>query len=70
MLPHGPDTNAFEKASTVELVPQKLTNTLAFMFETRYPQHVTAWAVKDAAMQANYQDCWTGLKRNFTGKPL
>jgi homogentisate 1,2-dioxygenase len=69
MLPHGPDANAFEKASTAELGPQKLGNTLAFMFETRYPQHVTKWAVQDAALQANYQDCWTDLKRNFTGKP-
>jgi homogentisate 1,2-dioxygenase len=69
MLPHGPDANAFAKASTAELAPQKLGNTLAFMFETRYPQHVTKWAVEDAALQATYQDCWPGLKRNFTGKP-
>src|SRR5215468_1023091 len=38
MLPHGPDTEAFDKASSSELKPQKLANTLAFMFETRYPQ--------------------------------
>ena len=37
MLPHGPDADAFTKASTVELQPRKLTNTMAFMFETRYP---------------------------------
>ncbi len=36
MLPHGPDATAFEKASTVELKPHKLTDTLAFMFETRF----------------------------------
>ncbi|MGL4496657.1 MAG: homogentisate 1,2-dioxygenase, partial [Beijerinckiaceae bacterium] len=41
MLPHGPDTDAFNHASTNELKPIKLTNTLAFMFETRYAQHVT-----------------------------
>jgi homogentisate 1,2-dioxygenase len=70
MLPHGPDAQAFEKASTAELSPQKLANTLAFMFETRYPQHVTAWAVQDAALQKDYQGCWAELKRNFTGKPL
>jgi homogentisate 1,2-dioxygenase len=69
MLPHGPDANAFEKASNVELAPQKLTGTLAFMFETRYPQHVTKWAAEGAALQSDYQDCWAGLKRNFTGKP-
>jgi homogentisate 1,2-dioxygenase len=69
MLPHGPDEQAFGKASSVELTPHKLTNTLAFMFETRYPQHVTKWASEGAALQPNYQDCWQGLKRNFTGKP-
>ena len=35
MLPHGPDHDAFEKASTGILKPHKLINTLAFMFETR-----------------------------------
>ena len=42
MLPHGPDAQAFEHASNVELKPVKLTGTLAFMFETRFPQRVTA----------------------------
>jgi hypothetical protein len=41
MLPHGPDTPAFEHASNVELKPTKLTGTMAFMFETRFPQRVT-----------------------------
>ena len=41
MLPHGPDAQAFEHASNVELKPVKLTGTLAFMFETRFPQRVT-----------------------------
>ena len=41
MLPHGPDNDAFTAASTVELAPQKLENTMSFMFETRFPQHLT-----------------------------
>ena len=48
MLPHGPDVEAFEKASNVELKPHKLEGTLAFMFETRFPQRVTAFAAADA----------------------
>jgi homogentisate 1,2-dioxygenase len=44
MLPHGPDADAFEKASTAELKPHKLEGTMAFMFETRLPQRVTAYA--------------------------
>ena len=48
MLPHGPDTDAFEQASNAELKPVKLTNTLAFMFETRFRQRLTKYAA-DAA---------------------
>jgi homogentisate 1,2-dioxygenase len=69
MLPHGPDRGAWEKASTVELKPHKLTNTLAFMFETRYPQHLTRYAATLATLQPAYADCWEGLDRRFNGHP-
>jgi homogentisate 1,2-dioxygenase len=69
MLPHGPDANAFEKASSVELKPHKLGNTLAFMFETRLPQRVTRFAAEEAPLQADYRDCWRGLKKRFNGTP-
>ena len=36
MSGHGPDAATFERASRAELVPQKLDDTLAFMFESRY----------------------------------
>ena len=36
-FPHGPDHDAWIKATTAELVPEKLADTMAFMFETRYP---------------------------------
>ncbi len=65
MLPHGPDMDAFEHASTVELKPVKLTNTMAFMFETRYPQRVTAYAATSPTLQTDYIDCWSGLKKHF-----
>jgi homogentisate 1,2-dioxygenase len=69
MLPHGPDATAFEKASSVELKPVKLTNTLAFMFETRFPQHLTSYAASVETLQTDYIDCWSGLDKKFTGKP-
>jgi homogentisate 1,2-dioxygenase len=69
MLPHGPDKEAFEKASSVELRPHKLTNTLAFMFETRYPQHLTKYAASLPSLQPDYADCWQGLDKRFDGKP-
>ncbi len=58
MLPHRTDTEAFEKASTVDLQPHKLTRTMAFMFETRFPQKVTAYAA-----------CWANLARHGSALP-
>ena len=69
MLPHGPDADAFEKASSAELKPVKLTNTLAFMFESRLPQRVTKFAAEAPFRQPGYADCWKPLRKNFTGKP-
>ena len=67
MVPHGPDVEAFEKASTAELAPHKLDNTLAFMFESRYRFLPTAYAMKSGALDVNYANCWSGLKDQFKG---
>ncbi len=65
MLPHGPDVQAFEHASNGELKPVKLTGTMAFMFETRFPQRVTRYAAELPELQENYTDCWEGLHKHF-----
>jgi homogentisate 1,2-dioxygenase len=65
MLPHGPDAAGFEKASAAELKPQKLDGTMAFMFETRYPQQVSDYAASLDSLQSDYTECWTGLERRF-----
>jgi homogentisate 1,2-dioxygenase len=65
MLPHGPDASAFDHASNVELKPVKLTGTLAFMFETRFPQRVTKYAAELPTLQKDYIDCWRDLKKMF-----
>jgi homogentisate 1,2-dioxygenase len=65
MLPHGPDREAFEQASTVELKPVKMTGTMAFMFETRFPQRVTEYAATSAVLDDNYAECWQGLDKRF-----
>ncbi|PZW39427.1 homogentisate 1,2-dioxygenase [Humitalea rosea] len=65
MLPHGPDTLAFTGASTATLQPRKLEGTMAFMFETRLPQRVTAFAAGLAQLQHDYADCWAGLQKRF-----
>lgn len=68
MVPHGPDAEAFEKASTAELTPHKLDNTLAFMFESRYRFVPTAFALQSWALDSAYASCWQGLQDNFNGK--
>ncbi|MFT4268254.1 MAG: homogentisate 1,2-dioxygenase [Xenophilus sp.] len=65
MVPHGPDEEAFEKASSVDLKPQKLENTLAFMFESRYRFIPTAFALNTAPLDTGYADCWAGLQDQF-----
>jgi homogentisate 1,2-dioxygenase len=65
MVPHGPDEEAFEKASHADLKPQKLDNTLAFMFESRLRFIPTAWALQSPALDTDYADCWAGLKDQF-----
>lgn len=69
MLPHGPDKNAFEGASNSKLQAEKLDNTMSFMFETRFPQHLTEFAAKEAPLQDDYIECWTDLEKHFDGTP-
>jgi homogentisate 1,2-dioxygenase len=69
MLPHGPDKNAFEGASNAKLKAEKLEETMSFMFETRFPQHLTWFAAKDAPLQDDYIDCWASLEKKFDGTP-
>jgi len=68
MLPHGPDAEAFARASTEDLKPVRQSGTLAFMFETRLPQQVTEFASKLETLDAAYQDCWDGIGKQFDGK--
>lgn len=65
MVPHGPDTDAFEKASAATLAPHKLDNTLAFMFESRYRFVPSAYAMNGGTLDANYLQCWDGLRDEF-----
>jgi homogentisate 1,2-dioxygenase len=61
-VPHGPDAEAFEKASGATLAPHKLDDTLAFMFESRWRFRPTAWAMGCGALDESYADCWKGLR--------
>ena len=65
MVPHGPDEEAFDKASRAALAPHKLDNTLAFMFESRFRFIPTPFAMQSPALDSDYADCWTGLKDHY-----
>ncbi len=65
MLPHGPDAAAFARASAAELKPHKLEGTMAFMFESRHRQRVSAFAADAPQRQAGYADCWADLPKSF-----
>jgi homogentisate 1,2-dioxygenase len=66
MSGHGPDAATFERASQAPLVPQKIDDTLAFMFESRYVIHPTARALASPQLQRDYQACWQGLAKHFS----
>ena len=66
MTGHGPDAATFEKASAADLSkPDVITDTMAFMFETRAVIRPTAQALAAAHRQLQYQACWAGLRKHF-----
>jgi homogentisate 1,2-dioxygenase len=67
MSAHGPDAATYEQASTAELQPQKIENTLAFMFEARFPIRPTRFALETPALQRDYDACWRDLRKLFDG---
>ena len=67
MLPHGPADSVFEAAASADLSPEKLEGTLAFMFESRYVLKPTEFALTTSALQQDYAQCWSGLRKQFSG---
>lgn len=65
MAGHGPDAATYEKASTVDLAPQKIDDTLAFMFESRFPIRPTRFSLDTPALQRDYDRCWVDLPKLF-----
>lgn len=63
MSAHGPDLESWAKASASQLTPQKLTDTLAFMFETRWVLRPTRVALESATLQRDYDACWEGFPK-------
>lgn len=68
MSAHGPDAHTSEQAITASLQPQKLSGTMAFMFETSQVLRPTKFALNNPALQRNYDECWEGLSAKYTNK--
>ena len=62
---HGPDRATFDRAVAADLKPQKIADTLAFMFETRLAIRPTRFALESPALQQDYDQCWTGFEKMF-----
>ena len=66
MTGHGPDAATWEKATRADTRrPTALTDTMAFMFETRAVIKPTRYALETPLLQADYARVWRGLKRQF-----
>ena len=66
MSGHGPDAETFEKASRADTSkPDYIRDTMAFMFETPAIIHPTRHALESSTLQADYFECWQGLKKHF-----
>jgi homogentisate 1,2-dioxygenase len=65
MSAHGPDRATYERAVVAELAPQKVADTLAFMWESRYVFRPTRFAMSARELQKDYDAVWDGFKKNF-----
>jgi len=64
---HGPDAVTFDKASNADVSkPDVISNTMAFMFETRAVLRPTQQAMQSPQRQRDYAQCWAGLAKHFT----
>ena len=70
MTGHGPDAVTFEKAVNADTTrPQRIADTMAFMFETRTLIHPTRFALESPQLQRGYAQCWQDLRSHFNGRP-
>ena len=67
MSAHGPDAVSTERAIAAELTPQRIDNTMAFMFETSQVLRPTRFAMQSETLQRDYDSCWSGLARGLPG---
>jgi len=65
MSGHGPDTETYDRGSSVDLKPQFLADTMTFLFETQLPVRPTKFALETDLLERDYYTHWQGLKKRF-----
>ncbi|KAL5697945.1 homogentisate 1,2-dioxygenase [Ranunculus cassubicifolius] len=70
MSAHGPDRNTYEGTLRRgnDVGPVKITDTMAFMFESSLIPRVSQWALESPQMDHDYYQCWIGLKSHFSSE--
>ena len=63
MSAHGPDLQSYRKAVEASLEPQRIDNTMAFMFESRWVIRPTRFALDTPSLQPDYDGCWSGFDK-------
>jgi homogentisate 1,2-dioxygenase len=66
MTGHGPDAQTFARASAADTTqPHRITDTMAFMIETRALIRPTEQALSSPTLQPDYAQCWQALSKHF-----
>ncbi|MGY2373561.1 homogentisate 1,2-dioxygenase [Pseudomonas sp. SDO524_S393] len=65
MSAHGPDGATCAQAVAAELQPVKITDTMAFMFETSQVLRPSRYALETSRLQADYDACWVSIPTTF-----
>ena len=63
MSSHGPDAASYAAAVAADLKPHKLTDTMAFMVESRHVFRPTAAALASSALQPDYDSVWADFPK-------
>lgn len=63
MSSHGPDAASYAAAVAADLVPHKLTGTMAFMVESRHVFRPTLAALASPALQRDYDAVWSDFPK-------
>jgi homogentisate 1,2-dioxygenase len=66
MAPHGPDQATYARGVNEPVVPNKLSGTMAFMFETKLPLMLNRAALEWPELDSDYLKCWQGFRAATT----